>query len=272
MSSIPSRSSGQLAELLVVAVHDQLDDVLERLVHLVGHRLEPFLDLLRPAQLAVRLQAEPLVEVVLARPPRLAADALGQPRGAEREGPRLDRLLERAVAARQLRGDRAAVLRVARDRRAVHQDRGGVVAVVARAGPHRGVQDDQVVARRTCILRTTSPPTAARYNRPMRLFVALVAACLLAPATASATVISSQRRDDHARRHRRRRADQHRGARRARDSSATPTERSASRPGRRTSPARAARRAARTTSSVPSRASRRSSWPAAVATTRSRSA
>ena len=93
-----------------------------------------------------RRQAEPLVEVVLARRARLAADALGQARGAEREAPGLDRLLERPVAARQLRGDRAAVLRVARDRRAVQQDRGSLVAAVARAGPHRGVQDDEVVA------------------------------------------------------------------------------------------------------------------------------
>ena len=47
---------------------------------------------------------------------RLPADALGQPRGAERKDRRSDRLLERSVAARQLRGDRATVLRVARHR------------------------------------------------------------------------------------------------------------------------------------------------------------
>jgi hypothetical protein len=38
------------------------------------------------------------------------------------------------------------VLGVARDRRAVQQDRRRVVAVVARATPHRGVKGDEVVA------------------------------------------------------------------------------------------------------------------------------
>ncbi len=75
-----------------------------------------FLDLLRAAQLVTRRQAEPVVEVVLAGRARLSPDALGQPRGAQPEDPRLDRFLERSVATRQLRGDRATVLRVARQR------------------------------------------------------------------------------------------------------------------------------------------------------------
>ena len=107
----------QGAELLVLAVHDELDDVLERPVHGVGQQLEPLRDLLLPsAQLVARRQAEPVVEVVLARRAGLAADALGQPRGTQREDPRVDRFLERPVPARQLRGDRATVLRVARHR------------------------------------------------------------------------------------------------------------------------------------------------------------
>src|SRR5436189_5305751 len=71
---------------------------------------------------------------------------LDNPRGTERKDPRIDRFLERPVAARQLRGDRATVLRVPRHRRAIHQDRGSVVATVARAAPHGGVKDNQVVA------------------------------------------------------------------------------------------------------------------------------
>ena len=54
--------------------------------------------------------------------------------------------LERSVPARQLRGDRATVLRLARHRRPVQQDRGGVVAAVARASPYRRVKDDEMVA------------------------------------------------------------------------------------------------------------------------------
>src|SRR4051812_4597753 len=138
--------AGHDAELLVVAVHDELDDVLERPVHPVGHQLQRFGDLLRSAQLVARRQAEPAIEVVLARCARLAADALGQPRGAEREDPRLDRFLERAVAARQLRGDGATVLGVPRGRYPVHENRRRVVAAIARAGTDRGVEDDEVVA------------------------------------------------------------------------------------------------------------------------------
>ena len=103
-------------QLLVVPVHDELDDVLEDPVHRVGQQLEPVLERFEPARLVGRRQAEPVVEVVLARGARLAPDALVQPDGAEREDSRVDRLLERAVAARQLRRDRAAVLGVARQR------------------------------------------------------------------------------------------------------------------------------------------------------------
>ena len=132
-------------QLLVAPVDDELDDVLEHPVHRVGEQLEPVLERIEPARLVARRQAEPVVEVVLARGARLAPDALVQPDGAEREDSRVDRLLERPVAARQLRGDRAAVLGVARHRRAVHQHRRSLVAAVPRAGPHRGVKNDQVV-------------------------------------------------------------------------------------------------------------------------------
>src|SRR3954453_22384187 len=108
--------AGQGAELVVAAVHDQFDDVLECPVHRIGHQLERFPDLFPSAQLGARREAEPVVEVVLARRARLAANAPRQPRGAEREGPRLDRFLERPVPARDLRGDRATMLGVARHR------------------------------------------------------------------------------------------------------------------------------------------------------------
>ena len=116
MSSIASRLRDSGVQLLVVAVHDEFDDVLQRAVHRVGHELEPGRQLFPTAQLGARGEAEPLVEVVLARSTRLAPDALGQPGGAEREHPRLDRFLQRPVTAGDLCGDRATVLRVARHR------------------------------------------------------------------------------------------------------------------------------------------------------------
>ena len=91
-------------------------------------------------------QSKPVVEVVLTRGARLAANALGHARGSEGEDGRADRLLERSVAARQLRADRATVLGVACHRGAVQQNRGSVVAAVAGTGPHRGVKDDELIA------------------------------------------------------------------------------------------------------------------------------
>src|SRR3712207_9232299 len=67
----------RLAEVFPLPVHDELHDVLQGPVHLVGHELESFRYLLRSTQLTLRLQAQPVVEVVLARRPRLAPDALG---------------------------------------------------------------------------------------------------------------------------------------------------------------------------------------------------
>jgi hypothetical protein len=93
-----------------------------------------------------RAQVKPTVEIVLAGRTRLAADTLGQPRGAERKDRRSDRLLERSVPALQLRGDRATVLGLTRHRGAVQQDRRGVVAAVARTGSHRRVEDKEMVA------------------------------------------------------------------------------------------------------------------------------
>src|SRR4051794_39551157 len=93
-----------------------------------------------------RRQSQPVVEVVLARRARLAPHAAGHVGRAEREDPRVDRLLESSVAPRQLRGDRATMLALARHRRALHQHRRGLVAVVAGAGPRRGVKDDEVIS------------------------------------------------------------------------------------------------------------------------------
>ena len=83
-STTLSRSPREDAELLS-RVDDKADHALQRQVHRLGHQLERFCDLLPSAELVARLLAEPAVEVVLARRARLAADAPGQPGGAERE-------------------------------------------------------------------------------------------------------------------------------------------------------------------------------------------
>ena len=53
------------AELLVVAVHDEADDVLQDSEHRLGHELERFDDLSRPPNSWLGV-VEPAVEVVLA--------------------------------------------------------------------------------------------------------------------------------------------------------------------------------------------------------------